>query len=70
MQEQDSATSGIKQAAREYFQAFRDKTTWHEEDTVLTKIGKVLLHITGIFVLIALSPVLLFSLIVAFVIAL
>ncbi|MTI20610.1 hypothetical protein E1176_06220 [Fulvivirga sp. RKSG066] len=60
----------IKKAAKGYFQNFREMTTWKEDDSWLTKTGKVLLDILGVLTLIAFSPFLLFALIVAFVVAL
>ncbi|MBL3658446.1 hypothetical protein [Fulvivirga sediminis] len=70
MSQVESNTSSVKNAAKGFFHSFRELTTWKPGDNFLTKTGKVLLHIVGIFLLIALSPVLLFSLIVAFLIAL
>lgn len=60
----------MKKAASSYFQAFREMTVWKEDDSWITKTGKVLLDILGVLGLIAFSPFLLFALIVAFLIAL
>ncbi|UII20833.1 hypothetical protein [Fulvivirga ligni] len=70
MSKVESNASGFKKAAKGFFQSFREQTTWKPGDSILVKIGKTILHIIGIFLLIALSPFLLFSLIVAFLIAL
>ena len=65
----DSANA-FKESAKGYFESFRENTRWQPTDSFLTKVGKTIMHILGIFVLIALSPVLLFGLTVAFLIAL
>ncbi len=64
--ESSSASNALTEKAAETYQWWNNLATLHPEDPFLVGAGKIGIRLVGIIVLLALSPIILLGLIIAF----